>query len=441
MAPRLKVSDNGRFLTYDSGEPFFYLGDTAWELFHRLDRQEAEHYLRNRADRGYTVIQAVVLAECDGLRDPNPYGHTPLHDNDPAHPNEAYFEHVDWIVNKAEELGLWIGMLPTWGDKWHEGGKGPIVFTPENAAVYGEFVGRRYAGKPIIWVLGGDRKVDTEEQLAIIRATARGLRKGDGGAHLMTLHTTGGHSSSQWFHHDDWCDFHMWQSGHCGRHSANYDLIHRDYRLEPVKPTFDGEPCYEDHPVMNPGWKWSEEDGYFGEHDVRKAAYWALFAGAHGHTYGCHPVWQMYDPDKREVINNARRSWREAIELPGAAQMQHARRLIESRPFLSRIPDQSIVVSSNDTSAGHVQACRDESGAYALIYIPTGKTVSVNTDALSGDKLAVHWYDPRTGSAIATGEVAGTGVTEFAPPGEGPDWVLVLDDASKGFGVPGRGEA
>ena len=41
-APRLKVSDNRHFLVKDDGSPFFYLGDTAWELFHRLNREEAD---------------------------------------------------------------------------------------------------------------------------------------------------------------------------------------------------------------------------------------------------------------------------------------------------------------------------------------------------------------------------------------------------------------
>ena len=49
--PRLKVSENHRFLVYEDGRPFFYLGDTAWELFHRLNREEADRYLENRAGR------------------------------------------------------------------------------------------------------------------------------------------------------------------------------------------------------------------------------------------------------------------------------------------------------------------------------------------------------------------------------------------------------
>ena len=111
---RLKVSDDGRWLVRADGRPFFYLGDTAWELFHRLNREEVDLYLRDRAQKGFTVIQAVVLAELDGLDTPNPYGDVPLVDRDPTKPNEAYFKHVDYVVSRAEGLGMFIGMLPTW---------------------------------------------------------------------------------------------------------------------------------------------------------------------------------------------------------------------------------------------------------------------------------------------------------------------------------------
>jgi hypothetical protein len=101
----LKVSENQRFLQYENGDPFFYLGDTAWELFHRLSREEADLFLETRAAQGYNVIQAVVLAELDGLRVPNYEGNLPLIDMDVTRPNEAYFEFVDYVVDKAASLG------------------------------------------------------------------------------------------------------------------------------------------------------------------------------------------------------------------------------------------------------------------------------------------------------------------------------------------------
>ncbi len=153
--PRLKVSENKRFLVTEDGRPFFWLGDTAWELFHRLDRRDAETYLKNRAERKFTVIQAVALAELDGLNDPNANGDRPLEKNDPTQPNEKYFSHVDFIVKRANELGMYVGFLPTWGDKWNKKwGTGPEIFTVANAEQYGEWLGRRYKDAGIVWILG-----------------------------------------------------------------------------------------------------------------------------------------------------------------------------------------------------------------------------------------------------------------------------------------------
>ena len=111
---QLRVSKDKHYLLKKDGTPFFWLGDTAWELFHCLTREEAIEYLKNRADKGFTIIQAVALAEMDGLNTPNAYGDKPLINNDPAKPSEAYFKHVDFIVNEAAKRGLIIAMLPTW---------------------------------------------------------------------------------------------------------------------------------------------------------------------------------------------------------------------------------------------------------------------------------------------------------------------------------------
>jgi Protein of unknown function (DUF4038)/Putative collagen-binding domain of a collagenase len=430
----VRISDNHRYLVDQRGRPFFYLGDTAWELFHRLNREDADFYLRNRAAKRFTVIQAVVLAEYGGLREPNPYGDLPLSDNDPTKPVEAYFKHVDFIVDRAAELGLVIGMLPTWGDKWNKKwGQGPEVFTPENAAVYGEFLGRRYREKPIVWILGGDRPIESERHKAIIRAMVNGLRKGDLGRHLMTFHPTGGQSSAEWFQVDDWLDFNMSQTGH-GYNHPNHERIASDYARQPTKPCVDGEPGYEDHPA-----EFNAKNGYLDDYEVRKFAYWALFAGAAGHTYGCHDIWQFLSTS-RPPITAARTLWRKAIDLPGAGQMKYARTLIESRPFLMRMPDQSLVLSGAGKGTDHIQATRGEDGSYAFIYSASGQPFTVDLDRLSGENLRASWYDPRRGSSQLIKTFARQGKHEFRPPsqGKGNDWVLVLDDVARNFPEPGR---
>jgi hypothetical protein len=428
----LKVSENHRFLTWEDNSPFFYLGDTAWELFHRLNLTEAEHYLRDRASKQFTVIQAVVLAEFGGLSAPNAQGHLPLFENDPMQPNEAYFRHVDAIVDMAESLGLFIGMLPTWGDKWNRcWGDGPEIFTPENAHAYGMYLGKRYISKPIIWILGGDRPVETEHHINILSSMARGLHEGDRGNHLISFHPSGGHCSSEYFRDANWLDFHMWQSGH-DRNRNNYDLIAETYQLSPIKPVMDAEPGYEDHASS-----FNLNNGYLDDYDARKAAYWSLFSGAHGHTYGCHPVWQFMDY-QHTPVTWVRRLWREALLLPGSGQMRHLRALLESRPFLHRIPDQNLVQSDNGAGTDHVCATRDVSGSYAMIYLPSGKPVDIDLSRLSGSYLNVFWYDPRTGISRKEGCIPRKGIHKFTPPGIGPDWVLVLDDKNCLYPEPGR---
>ena len=446
--PGLKISENKRFLVTETGEPFFWLGDTAWELFHRLNREDADRYLEDRASRGFTVIQAVALAEFDGLNTPNAYGHRPLVEHDPARPdvqdgpNNDYWDHVDYIVDKANSLGLRVGFLPTWGDKWNQKwGVGPVVFTPENAAAYGEWLGRRYKERALIWILGGDRAIETDEHRAIIVAMARGLRAGDGGTHLCTFHPMGGHSSSEWFHKNDWLDFNMRQNGHDAEFTPSYAGTIDDYNREPIKPVIDGEAIYEDHPVsFRP-----QEHGHSIASDVRRALYWDLFSGAFGHTYGHHSVWQMWQPG-RDPINFPLLPWYEAVAQPGASQMQIGRRLIESRPILTRIPDDSIIVTDRvETSvpgAGRYRfkATRDNEGTYAMVYAPVCRAFTVRMDVIQGSRVRAWWFNPRNGEAEEIGTFANTGERTFVPPdpGEMLDWVLVLDDSSKSYPEPGR---
>src|SRR5690242_6118388 len=117
MMPRITVHRNRHFLMTETGQPFFWLADTAWELLHRCTRADAELYLENRRRKGFNVIQAVALAEMDGLHTPNAEGNLPLIDDDPTRPNEAYFRLVDAVIEMAANKGLYIALLPAWGDK------------------------------------------------------------------------------------------------------------------------------------------------------------------------------------------------------------------------------------------------------------------------------------------------------------------------------------
>jgi Protein of unknown function (DUF4038)/Putative collagen-binding domain of a collagenase len=384
-------------------------------------------------------VQAVVLAEMDGLHEPNFYGETPLTNDDPTQPREAYFQHVDFVIKKAEQLGLHIGLLPTWGDKVFKDrwGVGPEIFNSENAKTYGRWIGSRYKNqKNIIWILGGDRNPRNESDVAIWRSMAEGVAEGAGGNDkaLMTFHPQpngvqdGG--SSKWFHNDAWLDFNMFQTGHC-RENNLWERMEVVYNRKPVKPVLDGEPIYEDHPVCFN----AAELGTSSAYDVRKSAYFDVFAGAFGHTYGCHDMWQFYAPH-RTPVNGPHFPWYVAIDLPGASQMKYLRQLIESRPMLDRVPDQSLLAhafGAND----HIQATRGKD--YLFVYSAQGRTITLDASKISGKEWIGYWYNPRKGEVKEIGRFARKPQLEFAPPssGYGQDWVLVLDDASKNYPVPG----
>jgi len=430
----LQVSADQRHLEYADGTPFFWLGDTAWELFHRLDREEATFYLEDRAAKGFTVIQAVALAELDGLNTPNPYGHTPLIDNDPAQPNAAYFEHVDFIVQKANDLGMYIGMLPTWGDKFNlKWGVGPVVFTEENASAYGTWIAERYRDDAIIWITGGDRNPETPEQEAIVRSMAEAIDAVHGGDQLMTYHPMGGFLSAQWFKDDPWLDFNMYQSGHGRFDNPNYQLAERGYALTPIKPVLDGEPRYEDHPV-----NWNPDEGWFMEFDTRQAAYWPMLSGAMGHTYGNHNIWQMWQPG-RDPISSARTPWREAVGHIGSTQMGYMRRFFESRPWTLLRPATDQLQGDNPEGPMHQRMAVAEDGSYLVAYSPYGTPLSFDLDMITATDRTAYWFDPRAGTSTAIAGVPAEGVHTFTPPGtpeRGNDWVLLVEDAAKGWDAP-----
>ncbi|CAN5483677.1 hypothetical protein BH11ARM2_BH11ARM2_07700 [soil metagenome] len=388
------------------GRPFFLLGDTAWELFHRLTLDEADAYLAVRAEQGFNQVWAALLAEFDGLRVPNRNGDLPFHHLDPRQPNERYFAHADAVMDRAASHGLGIGLLPTWGDKvTPDWGDGPVVFPverPEIAQSYGELLGRRYADRSgVLWVLGGDRPARRGEDdwTPVWRAMAAGIRAG-GATQPMTYHPQGGsESTSVLLHEEPWLDINAIQSGHGGGRDVPVErLVTRDLVLEPPKPTLDAEPNYEDHPV-SPWPTWDPANGYFDDHDVRKQAYRSLFAGACGVVYGHHSVWQ-FASEREPWINHVLMDWRMALRRPGAESMRHLRELLETDDWNDLRPAPELLIEPGE---GGERAAAVRGPERILVYRPTRRALPLE---LEGEH-AVASMDPRNGERSDLGPYRG----------------------------------
>lgn len=435
----LCVSPNGRFLQHTDGTPFLYLGDTAWELIYRLNEPEVELYMENRRAKGFTVIQTVILSELDGSDGIN----RPLINGSPSTPDPDYFKWVDRVLEIAGEKGLYVGLLPTWGDKVDkQWGAGPEIFDEANAREYGRWLGRRYADTPnIIWIIGGDRSGEGKN-FTVWKAMAEGIKECDK-RHLMTYHPQGEHSSSFWFHDETWLDFNMFQSGHRrydqtrgdGDNTAeaavaedNWRYVEAGWAKTPAKPILDAEPSYEDIPqgLHDPNeTRWQAAD-------VRRYAYWAVFAGAFGHTYGHNSIMQMM-----KVANDggygATKTWFDAMKDPGFNQMQYLKNLMLTFPFVERVPDQSIVADENGIRYDRVIATRGND--YLLVYNYTNRPMKLDLSKISGAKKNVWWYSVTDGTLEYAGEFDSK-VQPFhydGAYGAGNDRVLIAVDATKDY--------
>lgn len=431
--PLLKVSENQRFLINENGEPFFWLGDTGWLLFSKLDRQEAEKYLDNRIENGFNVIQVMVLHK---LKLTNVYGDSALIRGDVSLPNITegnsfenadkydYWDHVDYIVDLAEKKGLYMAMVPVWGSNVR-GGRVSI----SQAEKYATWLAQRYANKSnIIWLNGGDTKGN--DNTAIWDTIGKRIRE-NAPNHLITFHPFGRTKSSSWFHEADWLDFNMFQSGHRRydqeEHAYgqdNWKYVRDDYALSPKKPTIDGEPSYDGIPqgLHDPS------EPFWNANDVRRYAYWSVFAGAFGFTYGHSAVMQMHKPGNLSPSYGVREYWTEAIMATGATQMKYLKNLMLSKPFLERIPDQTLIAAGQGERYDYQLATRGND--YAFIYTYNGREIQVAMGKIKGLKITASWYNPRDGQTLLIDEFENRGTRTFNPPGkiqEGSDWILVLE--------------
>lgn len=468
---KLKISaDRHHFVTAD-GTPFFWLADTAWTITQRLKWDDVDYYMEKRRSQGFTVLQIVALDPERDLLMRSPSGDKALLNDDLSTPNEEYFKYLDYVLDRAEFYGFYVLLLPVWGqlvtgDNW--GGKTfKKIVDEENGYIFGEWIGRRYRGRTnLLWCLGGDRHPIHKgcDYRQVWRKMAEGLAKGYLGKELhcdesakewedmlLTYHTcydmTSGRCSTwdDFTAGDQWISFTMLQSGH-SETAKNFAVIEREYNRQPAYPVFDGEPAYEKMPKCWP----PTEDGLYDEAIVRKRAYWALFSGAFGHTYGHSSVWCMIAEKERSPFRPY--SWYEALDQKGAWQMKYLRDLADSRPFHRLEPRQALIshVCDEQCYLTHRQACITKEETLAFIYLPNGGTEQINLSQLKCVDLKMWWWNPRDGKCYdqeneMTSEPFAVirnpfdkYVVQAPESGTDIDWVLLIEEAAVAVKVPGE---
>ena len=394
MGP-IRVSANGRGFVDCDGRPFFWLGDTQWELCSGFTLGEAQAILQNRADKGFTTIQVMLTGVGDGTR-PNWAGDAPWQDDDPAAPNEAYFQHVDAVLDLAGTHGLVLVL-----GVYHQVQATRIAL--DKAQSYARWIARRYQDvSHVIWSMYPRAEA---AYAPVCRALAAGLQAGDEGRHLITVHPDPSPASSSFLHREPWLAFHSIQTWKDV--DLIYPMVRQDCALEPAKPVVMAEGAYEGGTEygfdVTPVW-------------VRRQAYHSVLAGGH-HSYGHNDSWRVLP------------TWREALDAPGAYQLGILRRVLEARSgWWDAVPDQTVFAGGQGEGALRNVAMRSAQGDWVLAYVSSSTTVTIRMDRVAaGGGVDAAWIDPTTSRHAPIGRLPNAGLRSFATPPGWPDALLLLE--------------
>jgi regulation of enolase protein 1 (concanavalin A-like superfamily) len=465
---RVRVAPNGHVLQYETtGAPFFYLADTGWGLFKRLSRTNVDTYLKDVASKGFNAVHAVLVMGWSnpGAAAHNRYGDHPFvavnNRYDPARiittpgndPADAaaydYWDHADYILDKAEQYGLYVLLQPTWGNyvsgtTSYARDMSSNIFTTTNARIYGEFVGRRYGKRPnIIWMLGGDRAAvyGDYDFRPVWRRLAEGIGRGVTGQALtwsqphaawkqvlMTYQATRRNhpGSSIWFHNDAWLTFNGIQTEY---HSIVRKLS-TDWKKSPTKPTTIIETRYENDTA-------TDRVVFTGAFKQRYQMYHSILGGSAGYSYGNGRIWDFSTSGK---------TWTTALNDPGRLAMKTVWQLLNKlspSELLKRVPDQTLLDGSVGTATAEdlLVAMRGSDRRYAIVYSTNGRNIRLKAAQLATGTADAYFLSPRDGklynsagarvsgkfASITTG--AGAAITQFNPPGtagSGNDWILIV---------------
>ncbi len=432
----LKISANGRYLVDQNNAPFFIHGDSPWSLIAQLSKEDAEQYLERIRQQGFNAI-IVNLVE-RRFSDNAPRNHagvapftTP---GDFSTPNEAYFAHADWALNKAKENGLLVLLFPTWAaaPKATGGWNQEILDNgPAKCRAFGRYAGKRYKDFPnIIWGHGGDQNPASDTDAARnMLELALGIRD-TAPKQMHFYHGRRGNTSLDQenfaLHVDLDAVYVADEARGPTRVGESHTTSLKAWNREKFKPHFLFEGVYES--VLKEKPKWG--DPYTSDRArLRRQAYWNLLSGSTGHFFGNFPAWALANgwdgPD--------------GLGSPGYQDMQRLKTFFSSHAWWELVPDdQHLTVTKGYGTfkeADYVTAARAADGSLVLAYLPStgvqARTLTVDLRRLRSSVTA-RWFNPANGqyTTVAGAPFPNTSSRELTTPGDNGaganDWVLVL---------------
>jgi hypothetical protein len=429
----LHPSANGRYMLDASNAPFLIIGDAPHSILANLNNSDAATYLTDRGQRGFNALWIELL--CDSYtfgygtegtpnygRDVN--GNNPFTSTlgggfyDLTTPNEAYWAHVDYIVQQAAANGLQCMFTPLDQGGWTQTS---LVNGTTGCQQYGQFLGNRYKNYPnIIWNFGNDFQLwRTQQNDAVILAIADGLRSADSN-HLITIELDFFVSESQ----DDPNWIPRINTNGVYTYYPTYAETLVAYNKPTIMPVLFLEENYEDENNV----------GELGTPTVlRRQEYWSMGGGAlAGHMYGSY--W----------TDRFANGWQSHLNTQAVTELGYFKNFFNSIHWYDLVPDQLhtfLIAGYGIFSAiGHVgdndyaTGLQTQDGTLGVVYTPVSHTLTIAMSSFAGPVTA-RWYDPTADAFtnISGSPFPNSGIQDFTTPGNNsagdPDWVLLLQAA------------
>ena len=423
----LRISASGKYLEDQSGVPFLFVGDTAWSLAAELSPAQVVTYLDDRQAKGITAIIVNAIEHAFATNAPNNYNNDPPFTNgqsDWSARNEAYWSHVDYILNQAKSRGILVLLYPAYiGYLCGDQGWCAHMQSQTNAVMtnYGQWLGNRYKNQGnIIWVHGGDANAnDYANAYNRVAAIGNGIKAND----TNQLHAAS--SAPERSGMDDYNA--LIDINTVYTYGYPDTRVQTEYQRSGAKPVYFYEGYYENEHSSTIGtWQSQSMIPHLGGALV-------------GQMFGNCPTWNFGAPSASGFCDVAR-TWTISLSLAGSVSQSNIGKLMRSRAWARLVPDYSnmVVTSSKGTAMNYHATARETNGETVMVWCPNTNQVTVDMTKISGSQAKCWWWNPDDNTSVLIGTYNTSGTRNFNP--SSARKVLVLDNAASNLSAPGTTE-
>jgi len=420
-APTVEVAPTGRYLQWSDGTPVFISADTAWTLPYAFKDDEVVAYLDQRVGSGFNTIQMSAL-----FGDPKDerFHEKAFAEGDLAKPLDAYWQHVDWVVEQTTRRGFVAIINPIWKRHFN-------AFLQANGAAkcraFGQWFASRYQQNPrVLYFIGGDQVPEPVRDE--LEAMGQGIQDVYAGRAMIAFHSEADQSSREAFPNARWLTLN-WTYAYAPpyRKKYPYEVNWANAKANPRMPIQFGEGFYDFGSATRPGAN-GQRARWAGRFVLRRQAWWAgILTGASGCAYGAEAIW-MHNRDPE--------TWQTAVAYESGQDMRRLKLFVDTLPWWTLQPDQEHTFLSGGFGEWRTDsfavAAVSQDRSLAVVYTPVAHALELRLDELRPGKITAQWFDPSSGEhqTVDTSLFAQRGTITLSSPeknhaGDG-DFILLV---------------